>query len=134
MLAAGEVQGVVVAVGIGLAIIGLLGRLVYIPEEAPTLGTMLGIGVGIDYALFLVMRHRNLLRGGFPVPDAVGRTAYRMVQEALTNVRKHAPGGPAVLRLAGGPGGGSEKWRALAQSAAALKEVTTKWASTVNTP
>jgi RND superfamily putative drug exporter len=65
----------VVAVGMGLAIIGLLGRLVYIPEEAPTLGTMLGLGVGIDYALFLVMRHRNLLRRGFAVPDAVGRTA-----------------------------------------------------------
>ena len=64
-----------VAVGMGLAIIGLLGRLVYIPEEAPTLGTMLGLGVGIDYALFLVMRHRNLLRRGFAVPDAVGRTA-----------------------------------------------------------
>ena len=64
-----------VAVGIGLAIIGLLGRLVYIPDEAPTLGTMLGLGVGIDYALFLVMRHRNLLRRGFAVPDAVGRTA-----------------------------------------------------------
>ena len=64
-----------VAVGIGLAIIGLLGRLVYIPAEAPTLGTMLGLGVGIDYALFLVMRHRNLLRRGFDVPDAVGRTA-----------------------------------------------------------
>ncbi len=64
-----------VAVGMGLAIIGLLGRLVYIPEEAPTLGTMLGLGVGIDYALFLVMRHRNLLRRGFDVPDAVGRTA-----------------------------------------------------------
>ena len=63
------------AVGIGLSIIGLLGRLVYIPEEAPTLGTMLGLGVGIDYALFLVMRHRNLLRRGFEVPDAVGRTA-----------------------------------------------------------
>ena len=64
-----------VAVGIGLAVIGLLGRLVYIPDEAPTLGTMLGLGVGIDYALFLVMRHRNLLRRGFAVPDAVGRTA-----------------------------------------------------------
>jgi RND superfamily putative drug exporter len=64
-----------VAVGMGLAIIGLLGRLVYIPEEAPTLGTMLGLGVGIDYALFLVMRHRNLLRRGFAVPDSVGRTA-----------------------------------------------------------
>ena len=38
------------------------------------------------------------------VPDAVGRTAYRVVQEALTNVRKHAPGGPAVLRLSRRPG------------------------------
>jgi RND superfamily putative drug exporter len=65
----------IVAVGIGLAVIGLLGRLVYIPEEAPTLGTMLGLGVGIDYALFLVTRHRVLLRRGFAVPDAVGRTA-----------------------------------------------------------
>jgi RND superfamily putative drug exporter len=65
----------IVAVGIGLAVIGLLGRLVYIPDEAPTLGTMLGLGVGIDYALFLVTRHRLLLRRGFAVPDAVGRTA-----------------------------------------------------------
>jgi RND superfamily putative drug exporter len=65
----------IVAVGIGLAVIGLLGRLVYIPDEAPTLGTMLGLGVGIDYALFLVTRHRTLLRRGFAVPDAVGRTA-----------------------------------------------------------
>jgi RND superfamily putative drug exporter len=65
----------IVAVGIGLAVIGLLGRLVYIPEEAPTLGTMLGLGVGIDYALFLVTRHRTLLRRGFDVTDSVGRTA-----------------------------------------------------------
>jgi RND superfamily putative drug exporter len=65
----------IVAVGIGLATIGLLGRLVYIPDEAPTLGTMLGLGVGIDYALFLVTRHRTLLRRGFAVDDAVGRTA-----------------------------------------------------------
>jgi RND superfamily putative drug exporter len=65
----------VVAVGIGLAVISLLGRLVYIPDEAPTLGTMLGLGVGIDYALFLVTRHRNMLRRGFSVTDSVGRTA-----------------------------------------------------------
>ena|GEM_PF-128252 len=63
------------AVGIGLAIIGLLGRLVFIPDTAPTLGTMLGLGVGIDYALFLVTRHRKLLTQGFDVPDAVGRTS-----------------------------------------------------------
>ncbi|MFZ2383215.1 MAG: MMPL family transporter [Candidatus Nanopelagicales bacterium] len=65
----------IVAVGMGLAIIGLLGRVVFIPDVAPTLGTMLGLGVGIDYALFLVTRHRKLLAQGFSVPDAVGRTA-----------------------------------------------------------
>lgn len=64
-----------VAVGIGLAIVELLGRVVFIPDVAPTLGTMLGLGVGIDYALFLINRHRKLLRAGFDVPDAVGRTA-----------------------------------------------------------
>lgn len=64
-----------VAVGLGLAIITVLGRLVYIPNVAPTLGTMLGLGVGIDYALFLITRHRTLLNQGFDVPDAIGRTA-----------------------------------------------------------
>ena len=63
------------SVGIGLALIGLLGSLVFIPDVAPTLGTMLGLGVGIDYALFLVVRHRTLLRAGYEVSDAVGRTA-----------------------------------------------------------
>ena len=40
------------SVGLGLALVGLLSRLVFIPDVAPTLGTMLGLGVGIDYALF----------------------------------------------------------------------------------
>jgi RND superfamily putative drug exporter len=63
------------SVGLGLAVVGLLSRLVFIPDVAPTLGTMLGLGVGIDYALFLITRHRTLLHQGFDVPDAVGRTA-----------------------------------------------------------
>jgi len=37
------------------------------------------------------------------VPAATGRTAYRIVQEALTNVRKHAPGAPTTVRLAWSP-------------------------------
>ncbi|GAA4219329.1 histidine kinase [Streptosporangium album] len=39
-------------------------------------------------------------------PDRVGRTAYRIVQEALTNARKHAPGAGVRIRLAGAPGRG----------------------------
>ncbi|MEV6597668.1 histidine kinase [Actinoplanes sp. NPDC051346] len=38
-----------------------------------------------------------------PPPRVVGRTAYRIVQEALTNARKHAPGSPVVVRVAGCP-------------------------------
>ncbi|GLW05199.1 two-component sensor histidine kinase [Microtetraspora sp. NBRC 13810] len=41
-----------------------------------------------------------------PVPERAGRTAYRVVQEALTNARKHAPGAEASVRLAGAPGRG----------------------------
>ncbi|MFF0306306.1 sensor histidine kinase [Streptosporangium sp. NPDC004379] len=39
-------------------------------------------------------------------PDPAGRTAYRIVQEALTNARKHAPGARVTVRLAGAPGTG----------------------------
>ena len=39
-------------------------------------------------------------------PAAVGRTAYRVVQEALTNARKHAAGRPVAVMLDGRPGDG----------------------------
>jgi RND superfamily putative drug exporter len=65
----------IAAVGSGLAIVGLLERITFIPDEATILGTMLGLGVGIDYALFLVTRHRMLLQRGFAVDESAGRTA-----------------------------------------------------------
>ncbi|WP_055626593.1 sensor histidine kinase [Streptomyces hirsutus] len=42
--------------------------------------------------------------GSAAVPASVGRTAYRIVQEALTNARKHAPGTEVAVSVAGGPG------------------------------
>lgn len=44
------------------------------------------------------------LAGALPRPQAQ-RTAYRVVQEGLTNARKHAPYAPVAVRVAGEPGG-----------------------------
>ncbi len=63
----------VVALVTGLGLIGLLGHLADIPVVAPTLATMLGLGVGIDYALFIVFRYRDELHGGADVREAVAR-------------------------------------------------------------
>ncbi|WP_309059802.1 histidine kinase [Streptomyces sp.] len=40
------------------------------------------------------------------VPASAGRTAYRIVQEGLTNARKHAPGAEVTVSVTGGPGEG----------------------------
>ncbi|WP_244204397.1 sensor histidine kinase [Streptomyces africanus] len=40
------------------------------------------------------------------VPPSVGRTAYRIAQEGLTNARKHAPGAEVTVTVTGGPGTG----------------------------
>ncbi|HYQ63481.1 MMPL family transporter [Actinophytocola sp.] len=68
------VSAVVVVVG-GLAGLDMLKSAVSIPDVAPTLAAMIGLGVGVDYTLFLVNRQRRLLAAGVPVPDAVARTA-----------------------------------------------------------
>ncbi|WP_326636943.1 MMPL family transporter [Streptosporangium sp. NBC_01755] len=62
-----------VSIATGLGTIGLLGHLVDVPKQAPILATMIGLGVGIDYALFLLSRYRKLLADGVPVHEAVRR-------------------------------------------------------------
>jgi uncharacterized membrane protein YdfJ with MMPL/SSD domain len=61
----------VVGLAAGLSLIGLLGHLTTVPTVAPTLGTMIGLGVGIDYALFLVSRYRAEREEGKPIDEAI---------------------------------------------------------------
>jgi putative drug exporter of the RND superfamily len=56
-----------------LSIVRLVGHAAEVPTIAPTLATMIGLGVGIDYALFIVTRHKQQLRGGMEVRESVAR-------------------------------------------------------------
>jgi signal transduction histidine kinase len=56
----------------------------------------------------VVVRVHDTVSDIAAVPDLVGRTAYRVVQEGLTNVHKHAPGAAAAIRLGVAPDGDLE--------------------------
>ena len=66
VLAMGLPIGVAIAgVGAGgFGLVTLLTHVFQIPEFAPLIGLMIGLGVGIDYALFIVTRYRELTRAG----------------------------------------------------------------------
>ena len=57
---------------LGTSALGLVNYLIDIPSWAPQMVAMVGIGVGIDYALFLVTRHREYLAQGMTVQESVG--------------------------------------------------------------
>jgi uncharacterized membrane protein YdfJ with MMPL/SSD domain len=61
----------VIGLAVGLSLIGLLGHVTTVPTVAPTLGTMIGLGVGIDYALFLVSRYRFERKEGKEIDEAI---------------------------------------------------------------
>ncbi|MFI7444130.1 MMPL family transporter [Nonomuraea indica] len=63
-----------VSVAAGLGLIGLLGHVLDVPKQAGIMATMIGLGVGIDYALFLLSRHRRLLADGVAVHESIRRT------------------------------------------------------------
>ncbi|MFI5841519.1 MMPL family transporter [Catenuloplanes sp. NPDC051500] len=80
---------------IGVGGIGLAGHLTGIPSVATTLATMIGLGVGIDYALFLITRYRALLNRGHDVRAAVTETV------ASSGSAIVFAGGTVVVALAG---------------------------------
>ncbi len=58
-------------IAVGLPVIGLLTHVYPLQSFATTLATMIGIGVGIDYALFVVTRYRQGLQAGLGPEEAV---------------------------------------------------------------
>ena len=63
-------------IGAGLSLIGLLGHVFPAPSFSPIIAGLIGLGVGIDYALFIVTRFRESLRAG-TAPEAAAVTAMR---------------------------------------------------------
>jgi putative drug exporter of the RND superfamily len=58
-----------------LSAIRLVEQLAQVPSVSPTLATMIGLGVGIDYALFIVTRHKLQLRDGLEIRESIARAA-----------------------------------------------------------
>jgi RND superfamily putative drug exporter len=76
-------------IGSGLALIALLGHIFPAPGFSAIIAAMIGLGVGVDYALFIVTRFRTELREGAEPKDAIAtamRTAGRAVLTAGTTV------------------------------------------------
>jgi putative drug exporter of the RND superfamily len=57
-------------IGIGLAIVTLSAHFLTVPNFTPQLSSMIGIGVGVDYALFIVTRYRQQLSLGMTPEEA----------------------------------------------------------------
>ncbi len=80
---------------LGVTSMSLVTYLIEIPSWAPQMASMVGLGVGIDYALFLVTRHREFLARGMTVEESVGRAAATAGQAVVF------AGGTVVIAILG---------------------------------
>jgi RND superfamily putative drug exporter len=96
LIAMGLPIGVAVfGLGLGISSMSLITYLIDIPAWAPSLGSMIGIGVGIDYALFIVVRHREYLARGMTVQESAGRAVATAGQAVVF------AGGTVVIAMLG---------------------------------
>ncbi len=80
---------------LGISSMSLITYLIEIPSWAPQIASMVGLGVGIDYALFIVTRCREHLARGMTVEEAVGRAAATAGQAVIF------AGGTVVIAILG---------------------------------
>ena len=84
-----------VGLGVGMSVLLILTSVVEITSTAPILALMLGLAVGIDYALFISSRHRNNLADGLDPEESIAR-AVATAGSAVTFA-----GATVVIALAG---------------------------------
>ena len=80
---------------LGITSMSLITYLIEIPSWAPQIASMVGLGVGIDYALFVVTRHREFLARGMTVEESVGRATATAGQAVIF------AGGTVVIAILG---------------------------------
>jgi RND superfamily putative drug exporter len=102
LLAFGSLIAMVLPIGmaifglaVGISSMSLIAYLIDIPSWAPAIGSMVGLGVGIDYALFLVVRHREYLARGMTVAESTGRAVATAGRAVVT------AGGTVVIAILG---------------------------------
>ena len=90
-------------IGIGIGVVDFVSHVLIVPTFGPELAAMIGIGVGIDYALFIVTRYREGLSEGCSPSDAVvASLRHRRPGGALRRLHRghlaarHVPARPAV--------------------------------------
>ncbi|MGH1493127.1 MAG: MMPL family transporter [Acidimicrobiales bacterium] len=80
---------------IGVSSMSLVTYIIDIPSWGPQMASMIGLGVGIDYALFLVTRHREHLARGMSIEESVGRAVATAGQAVIF------AGGTVVIAILG---------------------------------
>jgi RND superfamily putative drug exporter len=75
----------ILALGVGVSLIGLLSHAFDVSSVSTQLAVLIGLGVGVDYGLFIISRHRTAVKSGLSYADAAaeaGRTSGRTVMLA----------------------------------------------------
>ena len=81
--------------GLSMLLLTLAAAVVDVPSNTPILASMIGIGVGIDYALFVVTRHREHLHEGMTVTGSAARAPGTAGQAVII------AGGTVVIAILG---------------------------------
>jgi len=81
--------------GTGIGAITLVSAFVDMPSTSTAIASMIGLGVGIDYSLFIVTRHRTELHRGLTVGESIGRAIATAGQAVVV------AGGTVVIAICG---------------------------------